>query len=74
MASLDKVTISKGTYRFGAIESTTDPYVFGASGEIVAAVATRAQLVSKTVTPTVGEARNIGCTRKKGLPNDIGQA
>ena len=45
-----------------------------ASGEIVVAAATRAQLAAKLVTPTVDEIRDIGRTRQSGSPDHIGQA
>ena len=48
--------------------------MFGASGEMIAAAATRAKSAAKTATPTVDEARCIGRTRHSGSFNHIGQA
>ena len=67
VASLGQVTNAKWTSRVGAIESRINPYMNGASEEMVAAGATLAQSAAKLVTPIVDETRNIGRTRHNGL-------
>ena len=74
VASLGSVTDAKWTSRVGAIEPSTNPYMFGASKEMVAVAATRAQSPAKLVIPTVDETRDIGRTRHSGSPDHIGQA
>ena len=74
VASLGQVTNSRVFSRGGADTSTSDIYMFGASGEMMAAVATRAQAAAKVVTPAVDESTDLGRTRHSGSPDHIGQA
>ena len=74
MASLGQVSNAKWTSQVEDRESSTNRYMLGASREMEAALATRAQLAAKLVTPTVDESRDIGPTRHSGLPDLIGQA
>jgi len=74
VASLGQVTDSRVLSRGGTDTSSSDIYMFGASGEMMAAAATRAQTAAKLVTPSVNESRDIGRTRHSGSPDHIGQA
>lgn len=74
VASLGQVTESRVTSSAGTSTSAPDIYMFGASGQMVAAAATRAQTSAKAVAPTTDEPQDSGRARHSGLSDQIGQA
>lgn len=69
---ISNVPSSSGTQ---ASSSTSDYYMFGASGEIVSSAAvTRAQSVSRAMPPTTGEVVESLRARSSGPADQIGQA
>jgi hypothetical protein len=74
VASLGQVTESRVTSSAGTSTSAPDIYMFGASGQMVAAAATRAQTSAKIVAPTTDEPQDSGRARHSGLSDQIGQA
>ena len=74
VASLGQVGDSRVVSRGGTGTSTSDIYMFGASGELVGAAATRAQTAANVRTPPVDEAGGVGRTRHSGSLDHIGQA
>ena len=64
MGLLGEAANAKCTFWVETTESIRDPYVFGATGEMVA----------KIVTPTIDESRDIRRTRHSGSPDHISQA
>ena len=51
-----------------------EAYFYGASGEVVAAVATRAQTTAQAVAPSSTVSGASGRPRHTGLPDHIGQS
>jgi hypothetical protein len=57
----------------GASTSTSDLYMFGASGEVAAAASTRAQTLAKSVASTSGGSNEISRPRHTGPADQVGQ-
>ena len=74
MASLGQVADTRTPVRHPDSSSVMDAYLYGASGEVVAAVATRAQTTAQSVSPASIPATSGNRPRHGGLPDHIGQS
>ncbi len=74
MAWLEQVAETEAPVRGRGSSSTMDAYLYGASGEVVAAVATRAQTTAQQVEPSSTVPGSSGRPRHMGLPDHIGQS
>lgn len=74
VASLGQVTESKVSPSAQAHTLDPEVYMFGASGEMAAAVATRAQTLVNPVVPTTAGPQGSVCARHSVLPYHIGQS
>lgn len=74
MASLGQVVNTTAPVWGPGSSSTMGTYFHGALGQVVAAVATRAQTTAQTVAPPSVPVSSVGRPRHGGLPDHIGQA
>ena len=74
IASLGQVTDARALVRNRGSSSAMDAYLYGASGQVVAAVATRAQTTAHAVAPSLAPTHSGGRPRHVGLPDHIGQS
>ena len=74
MASLGQVVHSQSSRGRRRSPSSTDDFLFGASGEVLAAVATRAQTIAQTGSPPTVPVDTVSRPRHAGLPDQIDQS